>query len=462
MKRFSRGEKIKDNLLVVEEVASEEYYSIIRLDQDNYGLFVEDGLFDMWMQSGVVDVDFLNRKFCQFREGYLFLGRPQYCFFGVKSGPYAETMEDILNFCVALNDLHTSIKGIVYADLIYIEEYDLLLPVMGEPVGKDVAVGMFLTEGIPVSGRNVDNLCVINQWLNRDGIIHALNAAGINMEGTHGYKKADGPVAKSKDSKIPSGRFNLPGRMELTQYFNEQIVDFVQNREKYEKLGINTIPATLLYGKPGCGKTYAVEKLAEFLGLPCFEIKSESVASPYIHDTSKKIAEVFNRAIDVAPSILIIDEMEAYVSKRDGYSSGGHHIEEVGEFLRGIPKAIDSQVIIFGMTNMIDEIDPAILRKGRFDFIKEVGMPSKEEVEEVVTHALLGVKCSENINTEEIADRLTDRPLADVAYVIRQAGRIAVQRNLDEITEECILVAVDGLVGKQEEMKDNSRHIGFI
>ncbi|MBV5300638.1 MAG: AAA family ATPase [Methylococcales bacterium] len=120
-----------------------------------------------------------------------------------------------------------------------------------------------------------------------------------------------------------------------------------------------------------CGKTFAVERLVDFLGWACFQIDASSVASPYIHETSKKVADVFDQAMNNAPSVLVIDEMEAFLADRE-MGSGHHRVEEVAEFLRRIPEATKNQVLIIGMTNRIEMIDPAILRRGRFDHIIKV------------------------------------------------------------------------------------------
>lgn len=169
--------------------------------------------------------------------------------------------------------------------------------------------------------------------------------------------------------------FNLPGREALEDFFNEHVVDIIFNPERYRTMGIDFPSAIILHGPPGCGKTFAVDRLVEFIGWPSYAIDSNSVGSPYIHETSKKISEVFDKALDNAPSVVVIDEMEAFLTdRRSGSSSGLHHVEEVAEFLRRIPEAISNRVLVIGMTNMIDMIDPAILRRGRFDHVIEVGM----------------------------------------------------------------------------------------
>src|SRR5258708_14737727 len=111
-----------------------------------------------------------------------------------------------------------------------------------------------------------------------------------------------------------------------------------------------------LHGPAGWGKTFAVERLVEHLGWPSFQIDASSVASPYIHETSRKISEVFKSAAKSAPSVLVIDEMEAFLAKRD-MGSGHHRVEEVAEFLRRIPEAASSEVLIVSMTNRLDRTD---------------------------------------------------------------------------------------------------------
>jgi len=159
-------------------------------------------------------------------------------------------------------------------------------------------------------------------------------------------------------------RFTLAGRPQLEHFFNEHVIDIIENEVRYKALGIDFPSAVILHGPPGCGKTFAVERLVDYLGWPSFQIEASSIASPYIHDTSKKIAEVFENAMQNAPSVIVIDEMEAFLADRQAGAGSSHHrVEEVAEFLRRIPEAIQNHVLILAMTNRIEMIDPAIQRR---------------------------------------------------------------------------------------------------
>jgi SpoVK/Ycf46/Vps4 family AAA+-type ATPase len=252
--------------------------------------------------------------------------------------------------------------------------------------------------------------------------------------------------------------FRLPGRPQLEEFFNEHVIDIIFNSEKYQVLGIDFPSSIVLHGPPGCGKTFAVERLVKFIGWPSYSIDSNSVGSPYIHETSKKISEVFDKAIDGAPSVVVVDEMESFLSDRcSGSSSGLHHVEEVAEFLRRIPEAIKSKVLIIAMTNMIEMIDPAILRRGRFDHIVEVGMPAREEVASLVDSLLSKLPKADDLNVDKILNALTGKALSDSAFVIRETARLAAKAGKTELDQASIDAALNSLTKDQEQISRRNR-----
>ena len=152
--------------------------------------------------------------------------------------------------------------------------------------------------------------------------------------------------------------------------------------------------------------------------------------------------------------------MESFLSdRRSGSSSGLHHVEEVAEFLRRIPEAIKNKVLIVAMTNLIEMIDPAILRRGRFDHIIEVGMPSREEVASLVDSLLSKLPKADNLNVNKILDALTGKALSDSAFVIREAARLAAKAGKTELDQTSIEAALNSLPKDQEK---KNRRIGFV
>ena len=250
----------------------------------------------------------------------------------------------------------------------------------------------------------------------------------------------------------------MPGRPELESFFNEHIVDIIQDRERYQALGIGSPSAVVLHGPSGCGKTFAVERLVDFLGWPSFQIDSSSVGSPYIHETSRKVAEVFDKATENAPSVLIIDEMEAFLADRNT-GTGHHRVEELAEFLRRIPEATKHQVLIIAMTNRLDMIDTAILRRGRFDHIIKVDYPSEEEVRPLLEKILIDIPKEKDVDPGPLAKRLAGRPLSDVAFVVREGARMAARSGKDRVDQKSLVAALASTPSRDHE--GLSRRIGF-
>ncbi|MDR1080665.1 MAG: ATP-binding protein [Deltaproteobacteria bacterium] len=251
--------------------------------------------------------------------------------------------------------------------------------------------------------------------------------------------------------------FKLPGRRELQKFFNDHIVEIILSPDKYKKLGVDFPAATILHGPPGCGKTYAVDRLVEFIEWPVNYINSSSVASPFIHDTSKKISQVFDKAIKNAPSILVIDEMEAYLSSRHMANVHQHQVEEVGEFLRRIPDALDKKVLIIAMTNMIDTIDGAILRQGRFDYKIKIELPDAEEVKELMDHLMSSRAAEKDLDLAPAITALTKKPLSDAAFVMREAARLAARAGREAIDNASLAQALKNIPPAKSK-----KDIGFV
>lgn len=339
-------------------------------------------------------------------------------------------------------------------DALYVEKYSRLLPTysISNPVGDDVVLGYWLTGGVPVSINSNRRFRSLTGWLSEEQVGDVIQKSGVK----HIKKAATDAEKKEK------GSFTLAGRPDLQNFIIEHIIDIVENKERYKALGIDFPSAMILYGPPGCGKTFAVERLVEYLEWPSYNIEASSVASPYIHETSRKVAAVFEQAMQNAPSVIVIDEMEAFLSDRQGAAGSGHHrIEEVSEFLRRIPEAVKNNVLIIGMTNQIDMIDPAILRRGRFDHVIKVDMASETEVFELLSKLIDALPREENIDVSDLAKDLCGRPLSDVSFVVREGARLAARAGKDKIDEESLLAALRASPSREEDINP-SRKIGFV
>ena len=356
-------------------------------------------------------------------------------------------------------------------DGVYVEKISRILPTytLTAREGDDVVFGRWLTGGVPVSVKSFRRLRSLMSWLGTSHLRDVVIKGGFEVSEKIIGPKASVPsiveqseaAEEAKPAGQKSAQFSLAGRPELEQFINEHVVDIIENEVRYKVLGIEFPSAIILHGPPGCGKTFAVERLVDYLGWPSFQIEASSVASPYIHETSKKVAEVFDKAIENAPAVLVIDEMEAFLSERESGMSGQHHVEEVAEFLRRIPEAIKNRVLIIAMTNKIEMIDAAILRRGRFDHVVKVGMASEEEVHALLVRLVNDLPCENDIDVAPLAKHLSGRPLSDVAFAVREGARMAVRAGKEKLDQSCLLLAMDATTLRSND-EGASRKIGFI
>ena len=454
-------------------------WQIFRAGRLEKALVVRPGLTERWSNSGLLPDSALGSiKFDAAEYRVLYSG-PRQRLEPVSDWSSPESKADGLAFALSLRETRRIDQNSPLQDALYSERYSRLLPTwsLTESIDDAVVLGRWLTGGVfvPITARR--RVATLLKWLPQcdlDEIVAAADLQGSPVGGPSDESLVEDPVPSRR--KVPNvnsntthpcepsegvseKEFRLFGRPVLEQFFHEHVIDIVENAERYQVLGIGFPTAIVLHGPPGCGKTYAVERLVEYLDWPMYSIDSNSVGSPYIHETSRKVGEIFDKAMDSAPSMIVIDEMESYLADRQLHESTGlHHVEEVAEFLRRIPEANRRKVLVVGMTNRLEMIDSAILRRGRFDHVVEVGMPSAEEVTELLNCLLAKLPTAPGLAIGETINALTERPLSDAAFVVREAARLAARSGKSIVDQDSLDSAMECLPAK----KVSKPRIGFI
>lgn len=409
-------------------------WQIVELADRGRALLAHAELTERWVGAGLLAAEQLSiLEFGRDRFRVL-VCESHYALAPCGEAKSPNTKSEALAFAVALRSTRSIDKTASLRDAIFVESINRLLPTYANPAeaDDDLVLGRWLTGGANISAKSFGPLQQMMSWLPAIQLKEVLETAGVEVAAD------DAAVG---DASVPRAPFNLPGRPELSGFFNEHIVDIVQNRARYQALGIGFPGAVVLQGPPGCGKTFAAEKLIEYLGWPSFRIDASSVASPYIHETSKKVATIFDKAMQNAPSVLVIDEMEAFLADRE-MGSALYRVEEVAEFLRKIPEAAKSDVFIIAMTNRIEMIDPAILRRGRFDHIIKVSYASETEVLALLSSLLRSLPTDDAVDPLPLAKALAARPLSDVTFVVRDAARRAARSGTNKISQLHLLEAL--------------------
>ncbi|TFI47077.1 ATP-binding protein [Diaphorobacter sp. DS2] len=452
-------------------------WQILETQGGGRALVVHDTLVQHWLDARLID----GSTFSAFQFGDLQLRSlscgPSQTLCPVSEAKSPDNKAEALAFALALKATRDIDADSALQDALYVEKITRLLPTysISSRTEDDVVLGYWLTGGASIPATSFRRLRQTMSWLGASNLKDVVQAAGfevaevipLDRKSTNPPGKAEVAPADAKTEEVKQAApernkvFELAGRPELAAFFNEHIVDIVLNRDRYKALGIEFPSAVILHGPPGTGKTFAVERLVDYLGWPSFQIDASSVASPYIHETSKKVAQVFEKAMENAPSVLVIDEMEAFLADRE-MGSGHHRVEEVAEFLRRIPEAVKNEVLIIAMTNRIDMIDPAIQRRGRFDHVIKVDFASEIEVQSLLDTLLSSLPKEPDVDSKPLAQELAGRPLSDVAFVVREGARLAARSGKDLLDQASLLAALSTTPAREREGGETKRHIGFI
>jgi len=453
-------------------------WQVLETQGGGRALVVAERLAARWVASGLVEEGTFDAFRFGDRELRSFSCAPGERLCAVSEAERPESKGEALAFAGALKMTRRTDAGSSLQDALYVEKLERLLPTWsGDPgMADDVVLGCWLTGGVRVSVRSFRTLRQAMGWLGASDLREVVELAGFGIaEVMATAQKVAAPADAtalepdnlSSGDALPAAQggekaFELAGRPELAAFFNEHIVDIVRNRDRYKALGIEFPSAVILHGPPGCGKTFAVEQLVDFLGWPSFQIDASSIGSPYIHETSRKVAQVFEKAMEQAPSVLVIDEMEAFLADREMSIGASHHrVEEVAEFLRRIPEAVKKEVLIIAMTNRIDMIDPAIQRRGRFDHVIKVDFASAVEVRSLLEKLLSALPKEPDVDCRSLAEELAGRPLSDVSFVVREGARLAARAGRERLDQASLLAALRTSPEREREGGKGNRRIGF-
>jgi Cdc6-like AAA superfamily ATPase len=454
---FAKGYEICAGHQIVALQFSDENWQIYKLSAGMNILIVLDDLATMWSDNNILDFA-IWKSISVANVKYYYLLSPEKYMLAPLSYIYHKVNKmSSLSFASALRETRKILPEVSLDNSIFLEQYSRLLPIsLLEKKNDDkLILGTWISGGVSVSTDSMRRLLSLTPEFATDDIREIVNTAGLEFDENNLILRKN--ICSNDRCLEKTEPFTLTGAEYLEKFFFENVIDIVLRPEKYESLGITFPSPMILYGKPGSGKTYAVEKLSEFLDWPIYSIDSSSIASKYIHETPKMIADIFNKAFETSPSIVIIDEMESYLSRRE--SSHDHKVEEVGEFLRLIPIASKNNVLVIGMTNLFENLDPAVLRTGRFDHKIEVHLPNANDVKAMLENGLQNLPLDENVDLDLIIHHLIDKPRSDTTFVIKEAARLTGFRGKPKITQEEFDTAI--ATKKMNSAEPSKNKIGF-
>ena len=260
--------------------------------------------------------------------------------------------------------------------------------------------------------------------------------AGEGQKPSADEKKDEGQFKVHRSKPGEGGFADVAGMEALKDELNKRVIWVLKDKEKAEKYRLSPPNGMLLYGPPGCGKTFFAQKFAEESGFNYLLVNGSDLGSIYVHGTQGKIAELFKKAEESAPTVICFDEFDAFVPNR-GSQDASHKADEVNEFLSQLNNCAQRGIFVIGTTNRMELIDPAVLRKGRLDLHVEVPAPDKETRKKMFQIHLKDRPLEDNLNLDHLAALTEGYASSDIAFLVNEAAMVAALS--DELISEKFL-----------------------
>lgn len=243
------------------------------------------------------------------------------------------------------------------------------------------------------------------------------------------------PLSRSASEEVSVGNITLDdvGDMaEARQALTEAVLWPLQHPDTFARLGVEPPRGVLLYGPPGCGKTFIVRALASTGQLSVHAVKGSELMDKWVGSSEKAVRELFRRARDSAPSLVFLDEVDALAPRRGQSFDSGVTDRVVAALLTeldGVDPLRD--VVVLGATNRPDLIDPALLRPGRLERLVFVEPPDAAARGEILRTAGKSIPLSADVDLDEVAAGLDGYSAADCVALLREAALTAMRRSID-------------------------------
>ncbi|GGC61562.1 putative conserved ATPase [Hoyosella rhizosphaerae] len=259
--------------------------------------------------------------------------------------------------------------------------------------------------------------------------------AAVRQEDLIGALQVIRPLSRSGTEELSMGSVTLEDvgdMVETKQALTETVLWPLRHPDTFERLGVQPPRGVLLYGPPGCGKTFVVRALASSGQLSVHTVKGSELMDKWVGSSEKAVRDLFQRARNTAPSLVFIDEIDAMVPRRGQSTDSGVSDKVVAALLTELDGAEPLRdVVVLGATNRPELIDPAVLRPGRLERLVFVPPPDAEARAAILRAAGASIPLADDVSLDDLADQLDGYSAADCAALLRESALAAMRRSID-------------------------------
>lgn len=245
------------------------------------------------------------------------------------------------------------------------------------------------------------------------------------------------PASRLESPDVALGSITLDDvgdMVETRQALTEAVLWPLQHPDTFTRLGVEPPRGVLLYGPPGCGKTFVVRALAASGRLSVHSVKGAELLDKWVGSSERAVRDLFARARASAPSLVFLDEVDALAPRRGGSTDSGVADRVVAALLTELDGAEPlNDVVVLGATNRPDLIDPALLRPGRLERLVFVPPPDASARGDILRTAARNVPLS-GVDLDDLALELDGYSAADCSALLREAALAAMRRDIDAAT----------------------------
>ena len=243
------------------------------------------------------------------------------------------------------------------------------------------------------------------------------------------------PISMSSSASLQTGGITLDqvgDMVDVKQALTEAVLWPLRYPDSFARLGVDPPRGVLVYGPPGCGKTFLLRALAGTGQLNVLAVKGAELLDKYVGESERAVRELFRRAADAAPALVFLDEVDAFAPRRGQSSDSGVADRVVAALLTELDGAQPLRdVVVVGATNRPELIDPALLRPGRLERLIYVPPPDAAARADILRAAAARTPLSPDVDLDALGAELGGYSAADCTAVLREAALTAMRESLE-------------------------------